>query len=107
MGNPVYPAEGGGKHPPNKQTKAFWNAVHGASVAFTALELDVNESVVSEWYRLKRLICGVDALKRAVVFGARGSKTVHIEADETVVKSFRVDGQAVWYFYVWLGIKEW
>ena len=108
LGSPIYPTVGGGMLPPNKQTKAMWNAVHGASIAFSVLELGVNEDIISGWYRQKRLITGADALRRqrAIVFGGRGDKTVHIEADETVVRSFKVDGQLVWYFYVWLGIKE-
>ena len=71
-------------------------------------ELGLNEKTVAAMYREVRLVIGQDVLLRqkAIVFGNRGSRTVDIEADETVIKKFKVDGEAVWYFYVWLGIME-
>lgn len=50
----------------------------------------------------------MDALRRQglIVFGARGSKTVDIECDETVIKKFRVGKELVWYYYIWFGFME-
>ncbi len=79
-------------------------------MAVTVRQLDLSEGLVQAYYKRARMVMAAEAhrLQKEIRWGTGTSQTVEVEMDATVVCKWReeVDGELVYYYYCYIGMRQ-